>query len=103
MEKKYNIVMKTPIGARYGTILLNRENRHIFGEIYLLKTTQPFDGTVDENGNCSFGGTLVSLIRTIHYKAVGKISENAIELKLLGERNVFDISGVAVNEKEVTL
>lgn len=103
MKQKYDIVMKTPLGARYGTILLKRENNHLFGEIDLLKTSQPFDGTVDENGNCSFCGTLVSLVRTIHYKAVGKISENTIELRLSGQRNEFNISGVAVNEKEGTL
>lgn len=103
MKKKYDIVMKTPIGARYGTMVLNCENNHLFGEINLLKASQPFDGFIDENGNCSFCGTLISLVRTIHYKAVGRISENAIELKLSGERNQFNVSGVAINEKEVIL
>lgn len=102
MKKKYDIVMKTPLGERYGTIVLNCENNRLFGEIDLLKASQPFAGMVDENGNCSFCGTLISLVRTIAYKAVGKISENAIDLMLTGERNEFHITGIPAKEQEVS-
>ncbi|MGN1367949.1 MAG: hypothetical protein ACI4WX_03700 [Aristaeellaceae bacterium] len=102
MKKMYRIVMNTPLGERYGTIALTKDNHRLFGEMNLLKASQPFDGSIDENGNCSFCGTLLSLMRTIRYRAIGRITDNAIELKLSGERNEFDITGVAVHEKEVS-
>ncbi|MGN0753728.1 MAG: hypothetical protein ACI4ME_04645 [Aristaeellaceae bacterium] len=100
MTRRYKIVMHTPLGARYGTIALHADRSRLFGELELLKRSQPFDGTIDENGNCSFCGTLVSLVRTIRYRAIGQITDSAIELKLSGDRNEYHITGVPIKEKE---
>lgn len=97
----YDIVMKTPIGLRYGTISLCSNGSNLNGTLDLLEHSEPFDGTIDNDGNCTICGHIVTLMRTIHYTAVGKVSESSIELSIQGERNIFRITGVAAGEREV--
>ncbi|MGN1203938.1 MAG: hypothetical protein ACI4SA_02670 [Lachnospiraceae bacterium] len=98
-NRTYNIVMDTPVGSRYGTIRLNSAENHIHGTMDLLGHSEPFDGTMDGNGNCTLNGRLITLMRTIEYTAIGKITEMAIELSLQGERNIFRITGIAASER----
>lgn len=94
MENRiYNIEMDTPIGLRYGTMTLCSTGNKVNGTLALLEHSEPFNGTVDENGNCTIYGRLVTLMRTIHYTANGKISEKGIELLLHGEQNNFKVRG----------
>lgn len=97
----YNVVMKTPVGLRYGTITLCMIDNQVYGTLDLLEHSESFSGTVDSNGNCTICGCLVTLMRTISYTAVGKISRKAIKLSLQGERNIFEITGISVPESEV--
>lgn len=97
----YNIVMKTPVGLRYGTITLRLIDNQVYGTLDLLEHSESFRGTVDRDGNCTICGSLVTLMRTIRYTAVGKVSQKAIALSLQGERNIFEITGIAVPEGEV--
>ena len=102
-ERKYNITMNTPIGSRYGTINLILADSYINGTLDLLEHSEPFSGSIDRNGNCKIYGHLITLMRTIEYTAVGRITEKAIELSLQGERNIFKITGIAIPESEATL
>ena len=99
--RKYEIVMDTPIGLRYGTINLCSTENRINGTLDLLGHSEPFGGTIDSNGNCTICGQLITLMHTINYTAIGKITEKAIELSLQGERNVFKMTGIGVPESEV--
>lgn len=95
--------MSTPIGSRYGTINLVFADNRINGTLNLLAHSEPLYGSIDRDGNCKIFGHLITLMRTIEYTAIGKISEKAIELSLRGERNVFKITGIAIPESEVTV
>lgn len=97
----YDIVMKTPVGLRYGTITLYMLGSQVYGTLDLLGHSESFSGTVDSEGNCTIYGCLVTLMRTISYTAVGKLSQKSIALLLKGERNIFEITGIAVTEGEV--
>lgn len=100
-KRKYIITMNTPIGLRHGTILLILTDSCINGTLDLLEHSEPLYGSIDDNGNCKISGRLITLMRTIEYTAIGRITEKAIELSLRGERNIFKITGIAVTESEV--
>ncbi len=100
-NRKYNIVMKTPIGLRYGTMDACLADGRMTGTINLLGHSEPFDGMIGCDGNCKISGRLITLMRTIPYTAVGNVSRETIELLLEGERNRFKITGSAVPESEV--
>ena len=97
----YNIVMKTPVGLRYGTMTLCMIDNRVYGVLDLLEHAEAFNGTVDSDGNCTICGCLVTLTKTISYTAVGKVSPKTIALSLQGDRNIFEITGIAVPDNEV--
>lgn len=93
----YNVVMRTPIGARYGTMAVTVENSKIHGMLYILKKANPFVGTINEKGDCCFKGELTTLMRTIPYDATGHVTEESLHLNLKGARETFELSGKAVS------
>ena len=91
----YSIVMTTPMGARHGRMLAAIDGRRVSGSLSLMGRREPFEGQIDESGRCSISGTLVTLMRKIHYTACGTITPCEVSLKLSGERNIFGITGCA--------
>lgn len=89
----YNIALRTPIGIRNGTMDVQIHGKKASGMMHILNRSEPFQGQVDENGACSFTGKLVTLMRTIPYRAVGLISRENVELSLTGEKESFHLTG----------
>ena len=88
-EWDYDITLKTPLGRRYGTMCVKIAREQMSGSMTLLNHEEPFCGTVDEKGNCSIEGRLVSLLRGIPFRGQGRIDRDSVHLLLRGERNVF--------------
>lgn len=91
----YDVIMRTPIGARYGTMSVTIDNSKINGILNILKKANPFYGNINENGDCQIKGELTTLMRTIPYDATGRITKENLALRLKGEQESFDISGTA--------
>lgn len=94
-NRSYDVIMRTPIGARHGTMSITIDHSKINGMLDILKKANPFHGNIDEKGNCQIKGELTTLIRTIPYDATGRITKEALVLKLKGEQESFEISGTA--------
>lgn len=99
-EKIYMIYMQTPLGERKGTLFAEMNGQKLNGWLDILKHREPFEGNVDGNGNCRISGELVTFMSRIPYVAIGQISDSAIHLKVKGERNTFELSGVVCPERE---
>lgn len=97
-EQQYSIVMQTPIGKKYGSLSVSILEDKLNGCLTLLNHNEPIEGTVDGNGNCSFTGKLVTLLRTIPFVATGIISDSEVKLQIKGARNTFRLTGV-IDEK----
>lgn len=98
-RKAYDIVRKTSIGKRYGTMIVEWEEEQISGLMEILGHREAFHGKADEAGKCRIEGRLISLTRTIPYIAVGKIGPSMLQLSLRGERNNFEIEGSVIQER----
>lgn len=104
-NRSYDVIMQTPLGARYGTMTVVVEHSRIDGMLDILKKANPFHGKIDEKGGCQLKGELTTLMRTIAYDATGRITQETLLLKLKGERESFEMSGTAsapfpIKEKE---
>lgn len=104
----YDVIMRTSIGARYGTMTVIVDHNNVDGILDILKKANPFHGKINENGDCQIKGDLTTLMRTVPYDATGRITKEALLLKLKGERESFELSGTAsapfpATEKEQTL
>ncbi|MGN0311619.1 MAG: hypothetical protein ACI4CC_02495 [Lachnospiraceae bacterium] len=95
----YNVTMSTPVGLKHGTMELNIADGKVRGILSLLEHSEPFVGTVDSKGNCLICGQLITLMRTIHYTAVGCLTDHGIRLRLRGERSDFEITGIEIKKE----
>lgn len=98
--KTYMVNLQTPLGQKKGTLFVERNGEELKGWLDILKHREPFNGNVDENGNCRISGDLVTLMRRISYVATGQISVSDIHLEVKGGKSVFKLSGVACPESE---
>lgn len=88
----YEVIMQTPIGARYGTMSVTVDNSKINGMLDILKKANPFYGKINKKGDCQIQGELTTLMRTIPYTATGRITKEKLILSLKGAQENFDIS-----------
>lgn len=89
----YRIVMTTPMGERHGTMCAAVDGDTLTGSLVLLGCSEPFTGSIGADGHCSITGILTTLLRKIKYTASGVITPRSVLLDLLGERNIFKITG----------
>lgn len=99
-KRSYRIQMHTPLGRRAGTLDVQFEKDKVRGFMNVLAHREPFEGSIDENGNCRITGTLVTLMSTIPYTASGQITPEGLELSLKGGRNLFPITGSVLRDTE---
>lgn len=99
-EIQYNVRMYTPLGEKAGTMLANRTGNVLNGWLNILGHQEPFEGTIDEMGNCNISGLFITLMRRVSFVATGKFSDSSVSLQITGERNVFELSGEVCPESE---
>lgn len=90
----YSVRMKTPIGIKKGTMTVLRDGKKICGELNILSHCEPFEGSIAEDGSCVLSGTIVTLIRMIHYRATGIITADELKLFVADGNNLFEITGI---------
>lgn len=89
----FDIRMRTPIGIRLGHMTVCRSLGRISGQLDILKHSEPFEGTIDDEGNCEMSGKIITLMRTINYKANGKITPDSLMLSIMDGRHILEITG----------
>lgn len=99
-ERIYIVCLQTPLGKREGTLVVEKNGQTLSGWLDILKHREPFEGIVDVDGNCRISGEFVTLMRRVHYIAIGQISASSIQLDVRDERNIFELSGIARPESE---
>ena len=103
-EQKYDIVLKTPVGPRYGTMEVHQEQGELDGFFNVLMEKNRFHGSVDEGNHCEITGNLKTLMRTVVYSASGEVTKESICLRMNVGNDVLEVNGTALTkEKEVRL
>lgn len=93
--KNYNITVESTFGSRQGTLSVSVEGTHLSGTLSLRGQSEPFEGTIDKKGNCTFTGKIKNAFRVSDYTATGWIDEKELQLTLTDEKHIFDIKGTA--------
>lgn len=96
----YDVRMRTPIGIRLGRITVVREREHISGFFEILNHREPFEGSIDREGNCRLTGKLITLMRTVTYQAIGKILPEELTLRIQDGRHTLEITGKPAERKK---
>lgn len=94
-ERIFNICMDTPIGKRYGTMSVKKQDNILDGFLDILCEKEHFCGEIDTAGNCRIIGKIVTLMRTMAYKASGKITPEGVCLSLISGEFKYSLTGNA--------
>lgn len=94
-EITYHVHMYTPLGEKTGILIAIRTGSVLNGWLHILGHQEPFEGTVDEYGNCKISGLFITLIRRVPFVATGQISDSSVRLQVEDERNIFELWGNA--------
>ncbi|MGN0526399.1 MAG: hypothetical protein ACI4IF_03110 [Acutalibacteraceae bacterium] len=89
----YDIHMRTPIGIRQGRMTVCCDLDKVSGYLDIFKHSEPFEGTIDSEGNCKIIGKIITLVRTISYEAIGKITPDSLTLSIIDDRHILKITG----------
>jgi hypothetical protein len=93
IEGKYNIIVKTPLGPKKGSIVLSVKENSLSGTIELFGKQNTFDnGTI--NGNqCSFSGNLQSPVGKVAYETNGTIDGDSLTANAKTKQGDMPITG----------
>lgn len=91
--KIYDVLMNTPLGKRKGELKAKIENGKLTGFLSLFGHTEPIEGTVDENGNCSLKGKFITLMQSVEFTADGTIDWDTLRLAIKGDCGYYEIIG----------
>lgn len=89
----YNVRMQTSIGSRRGQMTVCIRSGRVVGYLNILQHSEPFEGTIDDSGNCKITGKLITLMRTVHYAATGTITPERLYLSLSDGQHILEITG----------
>ncbi|MGM9653508.1 MAG: hypothetical protein ACI3XP_07720 [Eubacteriales bacterium] len=89
----FDVRMRTPVGIRFGHMTVCRTLGRVRGHLDILNHCEPFDGTIDDGGNCKLSGRIITLMRTINYEATGTITPDSLELSITDDRHILKIIG----------
>lgn len=101
-EMQYSVFMKTPLGRKHGYMTTSITENQLNGWLDILNHKEPFQGTIDEAGNCTISGVFITLMRKVSFVATGTITESSVNLQVQGERNVFELKGTSCTGSEGT-
>ncbi|MGN0369326.1 MAG: hypothetical protein ACI4EW_02145 [Butyrivibrio sp.] len=101
-EQLYSVIMHTSLGKKHGTLYASVSGAILNGWLDILKHKEPFEGVIDNSGNCRIIGKFTTLMRTVSFVASGTMTESFVKLKLYGDRNVFELSGTPCPEERIT-
>ena len=87
MVRRYEVQMYTPMGAKPGELLVIQEGTYLNGWLDILQHREPIKGTVDQDGNCRIEGIFITLMNTVSFTAVGRISDSHVDLHMEDQEN----------------
>lgn len=95
-EYHYNIVLQTQLGDKKGKLTLWLEPPHLSGSCTLLGYTEPCDGQIDPQGNCTLHGKLKTFMSEIAYTGDGHADSSKVDFRLYGRDSLFRMIGTAI-------
>lgn len=100
-EKNYRINMQTPLGKRWGTLLLRVSEGYVEGELNMFQKITSVTGTISDKCQISLEGELKTLLDSIRYSATGSISGRILLLNLETDSGqIFPVIGEEIPVEE---
>jgi len=90
---QYKIVLGTILGDRDGSLLLHFSDNKIFGILRLLGFSTDVSGEMDAPEHAVFRGVIKTFLSEEPFTAIGKLTENLLDMKLKTEQHTYSLKG----------
>jgi len=97
--RRFKIEMKTILGLKIGELSFSENGEAISGTINLLLKKNDIHGFLEENGDIFFSGNITTIIRTIPFRADGRIENGRITLVVHTANNNFTLTGAEITDE----
>lgn len=94
-ERKYDIQLRTPVGDKYGCMLVSAVQGRLEGKLEVLGHCTNLSGEIDESGFCRISGQLITALSTVPFCAMGYIRPKWLDLAFQHRQQPFQIIGNA--------
>lgn len=91
----YNIVLRTPVGYRIGTLMIEIENHNVRGQIIVADTEGRYIGEMDNNWNLSVKGELPLGADILAFHGKGKLSAYAVHMSMISGEDTYELDGTS--------
>lgn len=90
---RYVIEMQAPLGPRTGELWLQLVREQLSGTLTLFRKTSPVLGKRAPDGSAELQGTMYTLISSIDFKAIGRMTETGLNMDFVTDRGTFPTTG----------
>lgn len=92
-EEKYDLILKTPMGAKKGELIFEIDGDQLNGKIIVKGEENPFsNGTIRDN-NFSFSGVLKSSVGKMEYEATGQVDGDTLRGEAKAKKGTIQLTG----------
>lgn len=98
-EITYDIILQAPIGKRSGEVTFWIEDGRIKGSLRILGRETELEGTVDPEGSAEISGELITATRRFPYRAVTRLWEDTLRMRIFAGTRSYDLLGRKKAEK----
>ena len=94
MQFFYYITLGTGMGIKRGTMAVDIANGKIEGYLTLMRHENYFTGDISRDGSITFKGEIQSLLSSVGYRAVGKLSAESVTARITTDKSVLYLNGM---------
>ncbi len=93
---KYSIVMKTPMGAKKGLLVMDESAGVLSGSINVKDRENRFEGGTVTGDEFSFSGVLNSSVGKMEYSCAGKVEGDKLTATAVAKRGTLILNGTRI-------
>lgn len=90
---RYQIIMKTLMGKKYGLLILDNNKGNLSGFINILGNSNEICGEMRMDGSCRFTGEIITPMRCMKFWAEGYIEKNKVDILIHSDSYLFSVTG----------
>lgn len=98
IDGKYDIIMKTPMGAKKGTAILHVNGNSVSGCLDVLGNSNTFENGTVNRDSCTFSGELKTAMGKIAYVVEGNVDGDTLTGTSKTKKGDFKITGKRIAE-----
>ena len=97
-RQTFQVTLQVPIGERRGNLWWETQGESLHGILNIMGHENPFSGRLTAGHLVELEGNIVTLMRSISYRARGNLQDGRLSLQFSGPRHNWKLEGAEAAE-----